>query len=249
MSPSGAEVLRQIKSRIDEVDPAAVREQVGNGAVIVDVREPEEWARRAHPRRRSTFPRAISSRGSRAPSRIARTRGPLLRLGQPLGVGRTDADRGSRLRACRVDDRWLHALEGSRLRGRDAAHPDRRAARALLAPPAPARGRHRRPAEAARCTRAAAGRRRAGIAGRAVPGCGGRGNARHRRQRRGRPVQPPAPGDPLERADRRPQGRLGRADDQRAEPGREGREVPGPARRREHRRDHLRLRRDRRRPR
>ncbi|HZE06883.1 MAG TPA: molybdopterin-synthase adenylyltransferase MoeB [Solirubrobacteraceae bacterium] len=43
MSPSGAEVLRQIKSRIEEVDPAAVREQVGNGAVIVDVREPEEW--------------------------------------------------------------------------------------------------------------------------------------------------------------------------------------------------------------
>jgi sulfur-carrier protein adenylyltransferase/sulfurtransferase len=44
MSPSGAEVLRQIKSRIDEVDPAAVREQIGNGAVIVDVREPEEFA-------------------------------------------------------------------------------------------------------------------------------------------------------------------------------------------------------------
>ena len=44
MSPSGAEVLRQIKSRIEEVDPAAVREQVGNGAVIVDVREPEEWS-------------------------------------------------------------------------------------------------------------------------------------------------------------------------------------------------------------
>ncbi|HEV3391864.1 MAG TPA: molybdopterin-synthase adenylyltransferase MoeB [Solirubrobacteraceae bacterium] len=43
MSPSGAEVLRHIKTRIDEVDPAAVREQVGNGAVIVDVREPEEW--------------------------------------------------------------------------------------------------------------------------------------------------------------------------------------------------------------
>jgi molybdopterin/thiamine biosynthesis adenylyltransferase/rhodanese-related sulfurtransferase len=43
MSPSGAEVLRQIKSRIDEVDPSAVREQLGNGAVVVDVREPEEW--------------------------------------------------------------------------------------------------------------------------------------------------------------------------------------------------------------
>ncbi len=44
MSPSGAEVLRQIKSRIDEVDPAAVREQLSNGAVVVDVREPEEWS-------------------------------------------------------------------------------------------------------------------------------------------------------------------------------------------------------------
>jgi molybdopterin/thiamine biosynthesis adenylyltransferase/rhodanese-related sulfurtransferase len=43
MSPSGAEVLRQIKSRIDEVDPSVVREQVGNGAVVVDVRETEEW--------------------------------------------------------------------------------------------------------------------------------------------------------------------------------------------------------------
>jgi sulfur-carrier protein adenylyltransferase/sulfurtransferase len=43
MSPSGAEVLRDIKSRIEEVDPAVVREQVSNGAVVIDVREPEEW--------------------------------------------------------------------------------------------------------------------------------------------------------------------------------------------------------------
>lgn len=43
MSPSGAEVLRQIKSRIDEVDPSEVRDQRGNGAVVIDVREPEEW--------------------------------------------------------------------------------------------------------------------------------------------------------------------------------------------------------------
>jgi sulfur-carrier protein adenylyltransferase/sulfurtransferase len=43
MSPSGAEVLRQIKSRIAEVDPAEVHKQLGNGAVVVDVREPEEW--------------------------------------------------------------------------------------------------------------------------------------------------------------------------------------------------------------
>jgi molybdopterin/thiamine biosynthesis adenylyltransferase len=44
MTPSGAEVLRQIKSRIGEVDPSTVREQLGNGAVVVDVREPEEWS-------------------------------------------------------------------------------------------------------------------------------------------------------------------------------------------------------------
>src|SRR5260370_28459327 len=44
MSPSGAEVLSNIKSRIDEVDPVAVREQLSNGAVVIDVREPEEWS-------------------------------------------------------------------------------------------------------------------------------------------------------------------------------------------------------------
>jgi molybdopterin/thiamine biosynthesis adenylyltransferase/rhodanese-related sulfurtransferase len=44
MSPSGAELLRGIKDRIDEVDPAAVHEQMNNGATIVDVRESEEFA-------------------------------------------------------------------------------------------------------------------------------------------------------------------------------------------------------------
>jgi sulfur-carrier protein adenylyltransferase/sulfurtransferase len=44
MSPSGAEVLRQIKSRIEEVDPSVVREEAPNGAVLIDVREAEEWS-------------------------------------------------------------------------------------------------------------------------------------------------------------------------------------------------------------
>jgi molybdopterin/thiamine biosynthesis adenylyltransferase/rhodanese-related sulfurtransferase len=44
MSPSGAEILRQIKNRIDEVDPGEVREGMRNGTVLVDVREPEEWS-------------------------------------------------------------------------------------------------------------------------------------------------------------------------------------------------------------
>ncbi|HEY3772524.1 MAG TPA: molybdopterin-synthase adenylyltransferase MoeB [Solirubrobacteraceae bacterium] len=44
MTPSGAEVLRQIKSRIAEVDPSEVREQLQNGTLLLDVREAEEWA-------------------------------------------------------------------------------------------------------------------------------------------------------------------------------------------------------------
>src|ERR671919_3180911 len=43
MSPSGAEFIRQIKSQVDEVDPAEVSEHLGNGIVLVDVRETGEW--------------------------------------------------------------------------------------------------------------------------------------------------------------------------------------------------------------
>ena len=43
MSPSGAEFLRQIKSQIEEVDPAVVAEHIGNGVIVVDVRENDEW--------------------------------------------------------------------------------------------------------------------------------------------------------------------------------------------------------------
>ena len=44
MSPSGAEVLRQIKERIEHVDPAAVREQLQQGVLVIDVRQDEERA-------------------------------------------------------------------------------------------------------------------------------------------------------------------------------------------------------------
>jgi molybdopterin/thiamine biosynthesis adenylyltransferase/rhodanese-related sulfurtransferase len=44
MSPSGAELLRQVKSEIDEVDPAEVHELLDEGVAIVDVRETEEVA-------------------------------------------------------------------------------------------------------------------------------------------------------------------------------------------------------------
>ena len=72
MSPSGAELIRQVKSQITEIDPGAVHELVGNGVAIVDVRETDEFAT-GHLPAPGTFPAAISSRGSRASSRIARS--------------------------------------------------------------------------------------------------------------------------------------------------------------------------------
>src|ERR1039457_4665977 len=44
MSPSGPELLKQVKSQIDEVDPAEVNELIDEGVAIVDVRETEELA-------------------------------------------------------------------------------------------------------------------------------------------------------------------------------------------------------------
>jgi molybdopterin/thiamine biosynthesis adenylyltransferase/rhodanese-related sulfurtransferase len=42
MSPSSADLLRQVKSEIQEVDPSEVKELLQEGAVIIDVRETEE---------------------------------------------------------------------------------------------------------------------------------------------------------------------------------------------------------------
>jgi molybdopterin/thiamine biosynthesis adenylyltransferase/rhodanese-related sulfurtransferase len=44
MSPSGAELLRQVKSQIDEVDPSEVNELIDEGVALIDVRETEEFA-------------------------------------------------------------------------------------------------------------------------------------------------------------------------------------------------------------
>jgi molybdopterin/thiamine biosynthesis adenylyltransferase/rhodanese-related sulfurtransferase len=44
MSPSGAELIRQIKAQITETDPSVVHELIGNGVAIVDVRDTEEFA-------------------------------------------------------------------------------------------------------------------------------------------------------------------------------------------------------------
>src|SRR4051812_12739986 len=42
MSPSGAEIIRRIRSQIDELDPSEVKALNGS-AVLLDVRESDEW--------------------------------------------------------------------------------------------------------------------------------------------------------------------------------------------------------------
>jgi molybdopterin/thiamine biosynthesis adenylyltransferase/rhodanese-related sulfurtransferase len=44
MSPSGPELLRQVKSQIEEVDPSEVKELLDEGVAIIDVRETEEYS-------------------------------------------------------------------------------------------------------------------------------------------------------------------------------------------------------------
>ncbi len=42
--PSGAELLRQVKSQIEEVDPSEVAELIDEGVTVIDVRETDEFA-------------------------------------------------------------------------------------------------------------------------------------------------------------------------------------------------------------
>src|SRR5437588_1332479 len=60
--PSGAELLRQVKSRIDEVDPAEVNELIDEGVTLVDVRGSEEFATGHLPRAKSIPPGHLESR-------------------------------------------------------------------------------------------------------------------------------------------------------------------------------------------
>ncbi len=44
MSPSGAEYIKKIREQVEEIDPSQVNELLHEGAVIIDVRESEEFA-------------------------------------------------------------------------------------------------------------------------------------------------------------------------------------------------------------
>ena len=230
MSPSGAEYIRQIKTQVEEVDPAQVSEHLGNGIVLRRRAREHRVGRGPHPRRQARAARVprVADRG-RCRRRPRPGDRPLLRFRAALGAGRPHADRPARLHEREVDDRRDHAVEGPRLQGRGPEGADPRAARALLAPPARAGDRARGPDQAAGGEGAAARRRRARLADRALPRRGGRRHARDRRRRRGRPLQPAAPGDPHDRRHRHAEGRLRRARDHRDQPGRQGHQVPGRA--------------------
>ena len=173
MSPSGAEVIRQIKSQIDEVDPSEVNSAVSNGngsrPVLIDVRESEEWDAGHIPGAKHVPRGYLESRIEGAVPDRSAARRPLLRLRQPLRARRPHAQGDARLRERRVDDRRHHAVEGPRLRRRGPEVALQGAARALLAPPARAGDRARGPDQAARGEGAAARRRRPRLADRPLP--------------------------------------------------------------------------------
>ena len=92
MSPSGAEYIRQIKSQVEEVDPAQVSEHLGNGIVLVDVRESTEWDAGHIPGAKHVPRGYLESRieGAAGADRDAGDR-PLLRLRPALGARRPHA--------------------------------------------------------------------------------------------------------------------------------------------------------------
>ncbi len=124
MSPSGAELIRRIKSEIKETDPAVVHELLDNGVAIVDVRESEEFAT-GHLPGAIHVPRGyLESRIEGAVPDRAQRVVLYCASGNRIGARRAHAERRARLRERRVDDRRDHALEGPRLRGRRASDAD-----------------------------------------------------------------------------------------------------------------------------
>ena len=197
MSPSGAEVLRQIKSRIDEVDPAEVREQASNGAVVVDVREVDEWSTGHIPGAKHVPKSYLESRiEGAAPDRS-----------QHVILYCQSGNRSAWAARTLIEDLGYENVESMtggitlwKDRGYDVEVPRsltaeqrERYSRHLLLPEVGAEGQQKL-LDAKVLLLGAGG---LGSPAGAVPRGGRRRHARDRRQRRGRPLEPAAPGDPL----------------------------------------------------
>ena len=119
MSPSGAEVIRKIRSQIEEVDPSEVKNR--NGAVLLDVRESDEWDA-GHIPGAKHVPRGYLE--SRVEGIVGNDRSQRVIIycasGQRSALAANTLQGAARLRERRVDERRHHAVEGPRLRRRGA---------------------------------------------------------------------------------------------------------------------------------
>ena len=120
---SGAEIIRQIKERIEEVDPREVHDLIEagpNGTVVVDVREQHEFEESHLPGAKHVPRGHLESRiETAAPDKSKRVILYCQSGNRSALAARHDAG-PPRLRGRRVDDGRHHALEGPRLRGRRA---------------------------------------------------------------------------------------------------------------------------------
>ena len=129
MSPSGAEVIRQIRSSVEEVDPSDVKATLSQRQRHRPAGRPRERGvgRRSPPGRQARPARVpgVARRGRRR-LRPLPARDHLLRLGPALRAGGEHAEGAARLRGRRVDERRHHAVEGPRLRRRGPGVADAR---------------------------------------------------------------------------------------------------------------------------
>ena len=211
---------------IEEIEPFEAAEEIDGGdVVLIDTREPHEY-QEAHLEGGKLVPPGLlgDEIEAAAPDKSART---ILYCRS----GNRSAIAAAQMQALGYDN--VASMAGGILAWQEQGLPvvaaerhDRRAARALLAPHAAARGRGRRPAQAAEREGAAARRRRARRADGALPGRGRDRHDRPGRRRRRRRLQPAAPGDPQHRADRDAEDRVGAALHRSAQPRRQGGRAP-----------------------
>ena len=154
MSPTGAEVIRQIKQPGRGGRPGRGVRAPGNGIVLVDVRETEEWDAGHIPGAKHVPRGYLESRIEGAVAGPRRARRPLLRLRPALRARRPHAHASSS--ATRTSRSMTGGITLWKDRGYKVEVPKSltaRAARALLAPPAAAGDRARGPDQAARAPR------------------------------------------------------------------------------------------------
>ncbi len=178
---------------VKQVSVAEALELAAEGRRVIDVREPVGMGGGAYPDA-TLLP--LAELPSRIGELVPDPATPLLvhcALRSPLRPCRR-ASRGARLLRHREHGRPYRRLASAgRCLGGSAAAAQRRAAAALQPPGADPRDRPGRAAQAARRQGPADRRRRARLAGRALPRRVGGRHHWPRRRRRGRRVEPPAP--------------------------------------------------------